>query len=192
MKQCLLLGVAFAALVLVGCTTAYRDAGGDGLIRPNPGSSSMYRTDYEIGKELVSGQGSAEVFLWFFHISDDKICLLYRQPEVSFFASIFSIFSPTEKVVFNAKGAALYEALEASHADHIVGTTFDYEVKDGFFFTKVKCVAKGYPARVKEIKTIDKVPVVVNEWQKIEYIEPGILPKDYSNKLLPEKKVKLF
>lgn len=192
MKKCIVLLACTIALVLSGCITSYRDAGGDGLTRPSNGNSDSYRTEYEIGQEAVTGTGGAEVILWFFHVSDGKVCQLYRDPHISLFGSILSVFSPTEKAIFNAKGAALYNALENSNADHIVGATFDYEVQDSFFFIRVKCSVKGYPAKVKKISNIDKIPVIVNEWQKIEYVAPSVMPKDYSNKMLPEHRVKML
>lgn len=50
--------------------------------------------------------------------------------------------------------------------------TFDYKITDYLFYSKIQCTVQGFPAKVKSVKLIDKKPVVLNKWQRIEYIAP--------------------
>jgi hypothetical protein len=63
-----------------------------------------------------------------------------------------------------------------------MGVTFDYVIKDYLIFATVHCRVKGFPATVKGVKMVDKKPIILNKWQKIEYIAPYEFPKDLSGK----------
>ena len=68
-----------------------------------------------------------------------------------------------------------------SDADQILGATFEYKITDYLVFSKVECTAKGFPARARGVELLEqKQPVILNNWQKIEYISPYETPKVYS------------
>ena len=58
-----------------------------------------------------------------------------------------------------------------------MGVTFDYVVDDYLLYAKVRCTVKGFPARVKGIKMIEKKPIILNKWEKIEYVAPHENPR---------------
>ena len=39
-------------------------------------------------------------------------------------------------------------------------------------YATVDCRVKGFPAKVKGVKMVDKKPIILNKWQKIEYVKP--------------------
>jgi len=88
------------------------------------------------------------------------------------FSILDDLLSPTFTAVSNAKSIALYNACEKNNADQLLGVTFDYVVKNYFIFAKVDCTVKGFPAKVKGIKMVEKKPIILNKWQKIEYVAP--------------------
>ena len=53
---------------------------------------------------------------------------------------------------------------------------------DYFFFAEVDCTVKGFPAKIKGVKMIEKKPIILNKWQKIEYVAPYENPKVYNDK----------
>ena len=87
-------------------------------------------------------------------------------------ANLSHLFNPTFKAILNAKNVAMYNACAQAQADQIMGATFDYIITDYLVFTTVKCVAKGFPAQVKGVKMVTKKPIILNKWQKIEYVAP--------------------
>jgi|GEM_PF-1499377 len=168
-------------LALTGCVSHYRDAGADYLKRPESVSRAPYFTEYQVSPAKVSGQGKASVLFWLFQFSDGKYCQLGMGPDLSLFSQIAEVFSPTQRAIFNAKSSAMYQACERSAADQILGATFEYRITDYFFFSNVECTAKGYPATVQGVKMLDKQPVILNNWQKLEYLKPHELPLVYSD-----------
>ncbi len=163
-----------------GCTTYHRDSGADYLERPQSSGSVPYYTDYQVSQERQVGAGDASVLFWVFQFSDGKYCELDRNPRLSLLSRIFEIFSPSQKAVSNAKSSALYNLCEKNRADQVLGATFEYKITDYLVFCSVECTAKGYPATAKGIKMLDKQPVILNEWQKIEYLAPYEVPAVYS------------
>ena len=161
-----------AAVLFSGCTTYYRDSGADGLYRPQVAPGAPYYTEFEIEKDMCSAQGEAAVLLGMFQLAENKRCQSIYNPHLSFFSILTDFFSPTNRAVTNAQNIALYNACEKSNADQLLGVTFDYVITDYFFYAKVNCVAKGFPAKVKAVKMIDKKPIILNKWQKIEYVAP--------------------
>ena len=182
MKKSMLLFVCgmFALVLLSGCTSTYRDTGVDYLVRSNSAGATPYYTEYEIGKNQVAGEGNASVLFWFFQFSEGKYCLVESNPHLSFLSLFMELFSPSQKAVSNAKNAAMYNACEKSKADQIMGAGFEYKITNYLVYAKVECVAKGFPAKIKSVKMLDKQPVILNNWQKIEYIEPYGIARDYS------------
>ena len=164
-----------------GCVSYHRDAGVDYLVRPQATGEICYTTQYEIGKQRITGRGSASVLLWVFQFSDGKYCQLNSNPHLSFLSLLWEFLSPAQKAVSNAKNTALYNACEDSDADQILGATFEYKITDYLVFSKVECTAKGFPARARGVELLEqKQPVILNNWQKIEYISPYETPKVYS------------
>ncbi len=197
-RKIFLLASSVLMFAATGCVSHYRDAGADYLSRPKDFSRLPYYTEYNVSQTKVSGQGQSSVFFWLFQSTDGKYCQLGDAPDLSIFSQIAEVFSPTRRAIFNAKSSALYQACESSTADHILGATFEYKITDYFFWAHVECSVKGYPATVKRVKMLDlndKQPVILNNWQKIEYIEPyGRKPEVYSDQNLsgidsvPQKK----
>lgn len=78
--------------------------------------------------------------------------------------------------------SALYDACASSRTDQLLGTFFEYKVTDYLIYTEVECVIKGFSATAAAVKLIDKKPVVLNSWQKLEYVgiheKPQILTGD--------------
>jgi len=169
------------ALVFSGCVSHYRDAGADYLTRPESVSRAPYYTEYRISQKKVSGQGEASVLFWLFQFSDGKYCQLGLVPNLSIFSQIAEVFSPTQRAIFNAKSSAMYKACETSSADQILGATFEYRITDYFFYAKVECTANGYPATATGVKMLDRQPVILNNWQKVEYLKPHEIPRVYSD-----------
>ncbi len=168
-----------------GCVSYHRDAGADYLTRPQPTGKVRYITKYKVDQQRISGQGIASVLLWCFHFSDGKYCQLNPNPHLSFLSVVWELISPSQKAVSNAKNSALYNACETNRADQIVGATFEYKITDYLVFSKVECTARGFPAHVDAVELVDlKQAVILNNWQKIEYISPYEEIKDYSG---PEK-----
>lgn len=182
MKKSLLLLAcsAVCAMMFSGCTTTYRDTGVDYLVRSDSVGATPYYTEYEVNKDQVAGKGASSVLFWFFQFSEGKYCLVEHNPHLSIMSLFMEFFSPTQKAVSNAKNAAMYDACEKSGADQILGAGFEYKIVNYFVFAKVECIAKGFPAKVKQIKMLDKQPVILNQWQKIEYISPYGVTKDFS------------
>ena len=152
MKKTLLF---FAALcvsaLLFGCTTYYKDVAGDYLVNPPNGTVSPYYTEYDISQNAVHGEGEASVLFWIFHFGEGKFCRIGSIPNLTFWDWIGSLISPTQKAVYNAKAASLYNVCEINHADFLVGTSFEYTVSNMFFWISVKCKTSAYPAKVKSI-----------------------------------------
>lgn len=168
MKVLAFLCAAAAAFVFSGCTTYYKDATAEHLYRPRMTYSDPYYTKYSVADKRVTGTGNAAVILWIIQVAEEKQCLSMRNPHLTFLQQIGRIFSPTYKAVENAKNVALYNACVNSDADHMMGVTFDYTVRDYIVFSTVECQAKGFPAKVKGIGV--KKPVILNKWQTIEYV----------------------
>ena len=180
-KLLLLSGMTGLVLSLTGCVSYYRDAGADYLKRPESVSRAPYYTEYQISQDKVNGQGKASVLFWLFQFSDGKYCQLGMGPNLSIVSQIAEVFSPTQRAVYNAKSSAMYQACESSSADQILGATFEYRITDYFFYLTVECTAKGYPATAKGIKMLEKQPVILNKWQKVEYLNLYEVPQVYSD-----------
>ena len=170
MKKVMLFLAAAITVLLSGCTTYYRDAGADYLTRMNTLPGAPYYTEFELQEKQVQATGEASVFLGIFQIAENKRCLSVINPNLSVFSILDDILSPTYTAISNAKSVALYNACEQNNADQLLGTTFDYVVKDYFVFATVNCIVKGFPAKVKGVKMIEKKPIILNKWQKIEYV----------------------
>ncbi len=168
----LLFFIAAVSVILSGCTTYYRDAGADYLSRPQSVGSVPYYTEFDFQNKQITANGEASVLFGVFQIAENKRCLSIVNPNLSVFSILDDFLSPTFKAVSNAKSIALYNACSQYNADQLLGVTFDYVVKDYFFFATVNCTVKGFPATVKGIKKIEKKPIIINKWQKIEYVEP--------------------
>lgn len=177
MKKNLLLVCFAAALLLSGCTTYYHDAGADFLARPQTTDTAPYTTEYSVSNRRVQAEGSASVLFGIFQISENKSCLSVRNPNLSMLSIIENILSPTYHAVENAKKVALYNACERYDADQLLGVTFDYVISDYMIFATVDCRVKGFPAKVKGVKLITKKPIILNKWQKIEYVAPHENPQ---------------
>ena len=187
MKKCVcLFGAVLVAAVLTGCTTYYRDSVADYLARPELESTTPYYTDFDIKKERISAKGEAAVLFGIFQIAENKRCQSVINPNLSVFSVLDELLSPTYKAVSNAKSIALYNACEQYDADQLMGATFDYVITNYLFYAKVDCVVKGFPAKVKGIKMIDRKPVILNQWQRIEYIKPYEIPVNLSGTAQPE------
>jgi len=172
MKRLHLLSLVSGALLLAGCsTTLYNDGGAANLARPASISSPMYRTDYEVSKERVSGTGEAKVVLGMFYSSEDKFCLWDEDLSRTTMDGVTDALSPAQLCIGNAKKAAVFNAISASNADLLLGATYEYTVNSGLFYTHVKCTVKGFPAKIKGVKFVNK-PIILNKWQRIEYVCP--------------------
>ena len=160
-----------ALVTLSGCVSYHKEAGAHYLMRPEPGPvNARYVTKYQIDQKRISGLGEASVLFGIFQFSEGKFCKLATDPQLSVFSKLAEYFSPTQKAVDNAKSAALFNACENNQADQILGATFEYTISNYVVFASVKCAARGFPARVEKIELQDKVPVILNNWQKVEYI----------------------
>ena len=171
-KSLLFFALVIAAFVFSGCTTYYRDTGADHLNRPVAVGDIPYYTEYSIGNKQVTAKGEATVLFGIFQIAENKRCLTVANTALSLFALIENLISPTGQAVTNAKSIALYNACEQHHADQLLGVTFDYSIRNYLIYAKVNCVVKGFPATVTGIKKIEKKPIIINKWQKIEYVAP--------------------
>jgi len=184
MKKFLLAAFVCASIAgLTGCTTSYRDGGADCLYRPEPTNAPNYYTEYNVSEQRISNKGEASVLFWVFQFSEGKYCTINSDPNVGLLASIFNFFSPSRVAVDNAKKAALFNALSNSSADQLLGAIYEYTVTDYVVFSKVECSVKGFPATVKGVKFYDKKPVILNSWQKVEYLNPQDYPVDYTSKV---------
>ena len=172
MKKSMLFLAAAAAVILTGCTTYYRDSAGDYLVRPKSVGEAPYYTEYDLDNTRISAKGHASVWFGIIQVAENKRCLSVANPYLSMFSILDDLLSPTFTAVSNAKSIALYNACEKNNADQLLGVTFDYVVKNYFIFAKVDCTVKGFPAKVKGIKMVDKKPIILNKWQKIEYVAP--------------------
>ena len=190
MKYLYLFSLLSGALLLAGCsTTVYRDGGAANLARPASISAPLYRTDYEVSKERVSAVGESTVLFGIFHSSEGKYCLWDEDLSRTAMDGVAGALSPTKLCIGDAKKAAVFNAVSACNADLLLGATYEYTVSSGLFYTHVKCTAKGYPATVKGVKFVNK-PVILNKWQRIEYISPeedpqNLCGKDASNVVKP-------
>ena len=172
----------FCAVLLTGCTTYYRDSTGHYLTRPESLGTTPSYTEFEVKTDRISATGKASVLFGIFQIAENKRCQSVVDPKLSVFSFLDDFISPTYTAVSNAKNVALYNACEKYNADQLVGVTFDYVIRNYFFFAKVDCTVKGFPANVKGVKMIDKKPIILNQWQKIEYVAPHEVPLDLSSK----------
>ena len=171
MGVCWLAAAVCGVLVTMsGCISYHKGAGVDYLVRPESTDAVKYVTKYKVGTTRIVGQGHAKVVLGFLQFSDGKYCQLNTDPNLSVFSVIMDFFSPTQKAVGNAKNSALFNACEENRADQIIGATFDYTIRNYFIFATVDCSAKGFPATVEKVEVVDKQPVVLNSWQKLDYI----------------------
>lgn len=153
-----------------GCVTYHKTAGVNYLVRPETANAVKYVTKYKVSDKRVTGKGEAQVVLGFLQFSDGKYCQMNSDPNLSVFSMIWDFFSPTQKAVDNAKNSALYNACEKHGADQLLGGTFEYTISNYFIFASVECIAKGFAAEVEKIELVEKQPVVLNNWQKIEYV----------------------
>lgn len=183
MKKTILSICGFAAMlfVLTGCTTTYRDAQAMYLDTPPSSGTTPFYTDYKVDQNRIASRGESSVLFWVFHFSEGKQCIVNSNPKLSFFSPLLDLLSPTQKAVNNAKGAAVFNACESAQADHLLGATFEYRITNYFFYAKVFCTVKGYPAVSKGVKMLDKQPIILNKWQKIDYVSPFGVVKDYSS-----------
>ena len=178
-------GVILSAMS--GCISYHKEAGIDYLERPQPAGSIKYITKYQVDQQKISGTGESSVLFGVFQFSEGKFCKLNKDPHLSIFSLLEEWISPTHRAVTNAKNAALYNACENNQADQILGATFEYTISNYFFYASVKCFAKGFPARAEKIELLDKQPVIINNWQKIEYIPAeSTMPVNYSG---PEESI---
>lgn len=176
-----------ALTTISGCVSYHKEVGSDYLVRPKPTGDVKYITKYQVDQKKISGAGEASVLFGVFQFSEGKFCKLNTDPHLSIFSKLLEYFSPTQTAVSNAKNAALYNACENNQADQILGATFEYSIENYLVFAKVKCSAKGFPARAEKIELLDKQPVILNSWQKIEYIPAHVdEPLNLSN---PEESV---
>ena len=182
MKKLMMLFTVAAAALLCGCTTYYKDAGADYLVRPESIGHAPYYTEYNLQQQLVKAHGRASVLFGVFQIAENKRCLSVINPNLSVFSFLEDLISPTFRAVSNAKSIALYNACEQNNADQLLGVTFDYVIRNYFFFAEVDCTVKGFPAKIKGVKMIEKKPIILNKWQKIEYVAPYENPKVYNDK----------
>ena len=171
-----MLFLAAAAVILSGCTTYYRDSGVDYLSRPQSVGNAPYYTEYKLEEKQIQAEGNAAVLFGILQIAENKQCLSVVNPNLSVFSILNDLLSPTYKAVSNAKNIALYNACVQHNADQLLGATFDYIVKDYLFFAKVQCTVKGFPAKIKGVKMIEQRPIIINKWQKIEYVKPHETP----------------
>lgn len=174
------------AMICGGCVSYHRDGGVDYLERPESIGQIPYTTQYSVSNQRISDKGSASVLFWIFQFSDGKYCQLNPNPNLSFLSIFWEFLSPSQKAVRNAKSTALYNACENNEADQILGATFDYKITDFLFFTRVECTVKGFPASVRGVELQQQKPIILNEWQKIEYLSSTEEPKVYSG---PEQAV---
>lgn len=178
MKKVLSAVCSAAILLLTGCTTYYHDSGADYLHRPQSNNNAPYYTEYNVDNHRINAEGSAAVLFWIFQLAENKRCLSVQNPRLSIFSLLEALISPTFRAVSNAKSVALYNACERYKADQLLGVTFDYVIRDYLFFATVDCKVKGFPAKVKGIKMITKKPIILNKWQKIEYVLPHENPHE--------------
>ncbi len=157
----LMLPVLSAMVVLSGCVSYRTERSAQQMRIPKPETPPIYETEWETGNIPVTGNAEASVLFWFFSSSDSK------------FADIegakFSI-SPTSRAIHKAKSAATYAALEASGADALLASSYDYKIEDYFFFQKITCTAKGFPAKIKGVSIPKDKPIVLGEGERIERI----------------------
>lgn len=87
---------------------------------------------------------------------------------------------PTNAAIKKAKMAALYNISEISHADSLVGTSFEYTVSSWplWIWITVDCKASAYPAKVKSIGAAK--PIILDTNQVIRYVNPNTPLTDYS------------
>lgn len=178
-KTVIMLFAVGITTLFCSCTTYYKDSGADYLIRPRSVSNAPYCTEYTLKNERVQARGEASVLLGIFQIAENKRCLSVFNPNLSILSILDDLISPTFRAVTNAKSIALYNACEQNNADQLLGVTFDYIVHDYFFFARVDCTVRGFPAKIKGLKMIEKKPIILNKWQKIEYIAPHENPRIY-------------
>lgn len=187
-KIMFMLAAVLFVSVLTGCTTYYRDSGADLLYRPPIIQGAPYYTEYEVSQERISATGEASVLFGIFQFAENKKCLTVRDPELSVFSILKDLISPTQRAVDNARSVARYNACEKSNADQLLGVTCDYKIVDYMFFAKVDCIVRGFPAKVKAVRMMNKKPVILNKWQKVEYLAPHEIPAVYSGDKTPELK----
>ena len=171
---------AAVLIVAAGCVTQYRDSGADYLELPVNTSYSPYYTEYSVSEKKIFGNGNASMLFGIFSISEGKFCRLKDDPKASFASQMGALLSPTQKAIYNAKSAAVYQACERANADQLLGAVFDYKITDCVIFVSVECTVKGYPASVRSVKMLDRQPVILNNWQRIEYLRPHETPRIYS------------
>lgn len=173
-KACLISAFLLTLLAMTGCTSTYRDGGAANLAMPASAFTPKYTTQYNISPERISASGEATVVLGIFHCSESKYCLWHEDPNSSFADRMSGVFSPTRICINNAKRMAVYNAVSEKNADLLLGATFEYTVESHLFHTTVTCKVKGFPATVKSVKFPEKRPVILNNDQKIEYVDGDI------------------
>ena len=110
--------------------------------------------------EKISGNGSETVLFWFIRLpgtryraSGNTTSMTYSNPAPTQvpFVSSFN-FLNSFNIIENAKGEAIYDAMNKSKADIIINPKFVITENDFFFYKTVKCEVSGLKGTVNKVK----------------------------------------
>ena len=127
-------------LLITGCTVRKSDNLSSNI---NINIQSNLEADITVG-EKISGTGYETVILGIFRLPSSK----YSSYGITSDAIESSLFNFVE----NAKGKAIYNALNSSNADLIVHPQFIITEEKFFLYKSIKCEVNGWKGTVKTIK----------------------------------------
>ena len=134
--------VGTAALITSGCTSFETNRAGNPV---DVKIEVVAQPDIELGKEMVSGQATANTLFGFitWGVEKQAVGVNYGGGGSS------SFFGDTNAVV---KNGATYDACNKSKADLLVAPRYDITTKNYIVFKKTDCQVKGYPGILKSIE----------------------------------------
>lgn len=131
-----------------GCMSSASTKGGMYAKVPEP-QTENYKLVYEHSPERIEASASVvKVLFWTF--GDNAPKMLQNKDG----GLISSVVGPN--IIVSSQNAALYNACQQSKSDALLGTTYEISTESyGFFYKKATCVAKGFPAKIVDLKKVD-------------------------------------
>jgi len=144
----LIIGVSLMAAA-AGCTTVYKNDGGDADLRPTIVRDIAYEK-YDIKSTPVESVDNRALVLGLFRVGGIAKHYADNAPGGYFSAANDSWFYPN--IVAESKNAAYAAACEAAHCDSLVGSRYIIEHKDNFLWQEVTVKVVGYPAKLTGVE----------------------------------------
>lgn len=147
-KTKIIMYAAAMSMLFAGCSSTATTKGGMHAKIPIP-EPEDYRIVYEHSPTRVESKATVSRFLfWTFGEKPDMLQNESRR-----------LFGFGESVKNLSQNAALYDACQRNKADALIGATYEVTVKDYLIFKTATCTAKGFPAKIVDVKKAETSPI---------------------------------